>query len=189
MLERACEKAILKIYVYAVAPLETSTLRLTVYTDYALRLLMYLAVKDDGLATIAEVAESYGISKNHLMKVAHQLGVAGFVGTVRGRAGGLRLAKPAEKIGLGEVVRRTEPDMALVPCFKPIDAPCAILTCCVLRTALDKARLAFVAVLDRYTLGDLVRPRTPLRTLLAISSVDEIPTTAGKQRSGRAKGG
>ena len=85
-------------------------MRLTVYTDYALRLLMYLALKDDGLATIAEVAGSYGISKNHLTKVAHQLGVGGYVGTVRGRGGGLRLAKPAEKIGLGEVVRRTEPD-------------------------------------------------------------------------------
>src|SRR5258708_20915285 len=76
-----------------------------------------------GLATIAEIAESYGISKNHLMKVAHQLGVAGYVATVRGRSGGLRLAKPAEAIGLGEVVRHTEPDMALVSCFDPVN-PC-----------------------------------------------------------------
>jgi Rrf2 family transcriptional regulator, nitric oxide-sensitive transcriptional repressor len=164
-------------------------LRLTVYTDYALRLLMYLAVKGDALATIAEVAESYSISKNHLMKVAHQLGVAGYVETVRGRAGGLRLAKPTEQIGLGEVVRRTEPDMALVPCFKPIDAPCAIRSCCVLRIALDKARLAFVEVLDGYTLSDLVRPRAPLRALLAITPLNEIPLAAGKRRSGRARAG
>ena len=75
-------------------------MRLTVYTDYALRLLMYLALKDDGLATIEEIADSYGISKNHLMKVTHQLGVGGYIETVRGRRGGLRLAKPAEEIGL-----------------------------------------------------------------------------------------
>jgi Rrf2 family nitric oxide-sensitive transcriptional repressor len=162
-------------------------MRLTVYTDYALRLLMYLAVKDDGLATIAEVAESYGISKNHLVKVAHQLGVAGYVGTVRGRAGGLSLAKPAEKIGLGEIVRHTEPDMALVPCFSPIDATCAIQSCCVLRTALGKARLAFAEVLDSYTLGDLVRPRAPLRAFLAIPPAIQRPAVAADGRSARAK--
>ena len=90
-------------------------MRLTVYTDYSLRMLMYLAVKSDGLATIAEVAVAYGISKAHLTKVAHQLGLAGFVETVRGKGGGLRLARPPTAIGLGDVVRHTEPDMALVP--------------------------------------------------------------------------
>lgn len=144
-------------------------MRLTVYTDFSLRLLMYLALKDDGLATIAEVADSYGISKNHLMKVAHQLGVAGYVVTVRGRSGGLRLAKPLAAIGLGEVVRHTEPDLALVPCFEPVDAPCAIRRCCVLQRALDKARAAFLAVLDGYTLADLVQPRSSLQALLAIA--------------------
>lgn len=162
-------------------------LRLTIYTDYALRMLMYLALKDDGLSTIAEVAESYSISKNHLMKVAHQLGVAGYVGTVRGRGGGLRLAKPAEKIGLGEIVRRTEPDMALVPCFKPVDAPCAIRSCCVLQKALHKARLAFVEVLDEYTLSDLVRPRAPLRAFLAIGPLNEPPVASGRRQSARAR--
>lgn len=137
----------------------------------ALRLLMYLAVKDDGLATIAEVAESYGISKNHLMKVAHQLGQAGYVGTVRGRGGGLRLDRPVTEINLGELVRCTEPDMAVVACLNPVDAPCAIKSCCVLRRALAKAGDAFLAVLDGYTLADLVKPRAPLRRLLAIGSV------------------
>jgi Rrf2 family nitric oxide-sensitive transcriptional repressor len=145
-------------------------LRLTVYTDYALRLLMYLAVKDDGLATIAEVAVSYGISKNHLMKVAHQLGQAGYVETVRGRGGGLRLARPVEAVNLGDVVRRTEPDMAVVACLNPVDAPCAIKSCCVLRRALAQAGTAFLEVLDGYSLADLVKPRTPLRGLLAIES-------------------
>lgn len=146
-------------------------MRLTIYTDYALRLLMYLALKNDGLATIGEIAKSYGVSKNHLMKVAYQLGTAGYVETVRGRSGGLRLAKPAESIGLGEIVRHTEPDMALVPCFQPIDAPCTIQRCCVLRKALDKARTAFVDVLDGYTLGDLTRPRSPLQELLSIAAI------------------
>jgi Rrf2 family nitric oxide-sensitive transcriptional repressor len=144
-------------------------MRLTLYTDYALRLLMYLAVKDDQLATIAEIAESFDISRNHLMKVAHQLGVAGYVETVRGRGGGLRLAKPVEAIGLGEVIRHTEPDMAIVQCFKPLDAPCTIRPCCVLRRALEKARDAFIGVLDGYTLSDLVQPRGRLVNLLGIS--------------------
>ena len=144
-------------------------MRLTIYTDYALRLMMYLAVKDDELATIAEIADSYGISKAHLMKVAHQLGVAGYIETVRGRQGGLRLAKPAKAIGLGEIVRHTEPDMAIIACLKPIDAPCVLKRCCVLRGALEEAGLAFVKVLDSYTLSDLVQPRTRLRSLLSIA--------------------
>ena len=146
-------------------------MRLTVYTDYALRLLMYLALKDDRLATVNDVADSYGISRNHLMKVAHQLGVAGYVETVRGRGGGLRLARSPASIGLGDVIRRTEPDTSLVPCFKPVDAPCAIRRCCVLQRALEKARLAFFEVLDGYTLEDLVKPRTNLQQLLAIAPV------------------
>jgi len=144
-------------------------MRLTVYSDYALRVLMYLAVKQHGLATIAEIAESYGISENHLMKVAHQLGVAGYIETVRGRGGGLRLAKPVESIGLAEIVRTTEPDLAIVSCFKPLDAPCAIRPCCVLRRALEQARDAFMAVLADYTLADLVKPRARLAGLLGIS--------------------
>jgi Rrf2 family nitric oxide-sensitive transcriptional repressor len=144
-------------------------MRLTVYSDYALRVLMYLAVKQGGLATIAEIAESYDISENHLMKVAHQLGVAGYVETVRGRGGGLRLARPVEAIGLADVVRYTEPDLAIVSCFKPVDAACAIRQCCVLRHALEKARDAFMAVLEDYTLDDLVKPRARLAGLLGIS--------------------
>ncbi len=151
-------------------------MRLTIYTDYSLRLLIYLALKEDGLATIAEVAKQYGISKNHLMKVAHQLGVAGYVETVRGRSGGLRLAKPAASIGLGEVVRHTEPDMALVPCFMENGEDCAIQRCCVLQRALDKARAGFLDVLDSYTLADLSKPRTQLRELLAIPQGIALPS-------------
>ena len=149
-------------------------MRLTLYTDYALRMLMYLAVKEGQLATISEIATSFGVSKNHLMKVAHQLGVAGYVETVRGRGGGLRLAKPVEAIRLGEVVRYTEPDMAIVQCFKPLNAPCTIRPCCVLRRALEKAHDAFTGVLDGYTLSDLVQPRGRLVNLLGISRSDAL---------------
>jgi Rrf2 family transcriptional regulator, nitric oxide-sensitive transcriptional repressor len=142
--------------------------RLTVYTDFSLRVLMFLALKGDGLATIAEIAKAYGISKNHLMKVAHQLGVAGYVETVRGKGGGLRLARRSQDIVIGEVVRRTEPDMALVPCFAPDDASCVIIPSCALRGALSKARDAFLSALDEHTLADLVRPRAPLRKLLSL---------------------
>ena len=163
-------------------------MRLTVYTDYALRLLMYLALKEEGLSTIAEVSESYDISKNHLMKVAHQLSIAGYVATVRGRRGGLRLAKPAEAIGLGEVVRHAEPDMALVPCFKPIDGACAIQRCCVLQGAVEKACLAFLEVLDGYNLSDLVKPRAPLRSLLSILP-SQVPMRVSTRSSKRSKVG
>ena len=145
-------------------------MRLTSYSDYALRMLMYLAVKQDRLATIAEIAASYDISENHLMKVAHQLGVGGYVETVRGRGGGLRLAKPMEDILLSDVVRYTEPDMAIASCFEPLDVPCAIGSCCVLKGALAKARDAFMEVLEGYSLADLVRPRARLGNLLRISS-------------------
>jgi Rrf2 family nitric oxide-sensitive transcriptional repressor len=96
----------------------------------------------------------------------YQLGLAGYVETVRGKGGGMRLARPPQDIVLGEVVRRTEPDMALVPCFAPDDASCAIFSSCALRGALSKARDAFLSVLDEHTLADLVRTRAPLRKLL-----------------------
>lgn len=152
-------------------------MRLTVYTDYAMRVLMYLALKEDGLATISEIARSYAISKNHLMKVVHQLGVAGYVETVRGRRGGLRLAKPSATIRLGDVVRGTEPDFAIVSCFRPVDDPCAIRPSCVLKNAFEKARDAFLEILDGYTLQDLVEPRGRLMRLLDIR-----PEGAGRSR-------
>ncbi len=148
-------------------------MRLTVYTDYSLRVLMFLAVKGDALATIAEIARAYDVSKNHLMKVAHQLGLAGYVETVRGKGGGLRLARPPQDIVLGEVVRRTEPDMALVPCFDPDDLSCAIFSGCVLKGVLAEARDAFLTVLDRHTLADLIRPRASLQKFLTLKPKTE----------------
>jgi Rrf2 family nitric oxide-sensitive transcriptional repressor len=142
-------------------------MRLTVYSDYSLRVLMYIALHPDRLSTIAEIADSYGISKNHLMKVVYELGVAGYVATVRGKHGGLRLARPPGEIGVGELIRHTEPDMALVPCFDPAAAPCVITPACKLRLALHEAKTAFLGVLDGYTIADLVENRKPLGDLLA----------------------
>lgn len=145
-------------------------MRLTVYTDYSLRMLIYLAAKGGELATIGEIADSYRISQHHLTKVAHQLGLAGFLATVRGKGGGLRLARPPEQINVGDVVRRTEPDMALVPCFgtaeAPAGAPCCIAPACGLIPVLDEARAAFMAVLDRHTIADLMQQRSALQRLL-----------------------
>lgn len=140
-------------------------MRLTVYTDYSLRVLMYVALHPERRPTITEVASSYGISKNHVMKVVHQLGVAGYIATIRGQSGGMRLARPPQDIILGEVVRRTEPDMALVPCFDPINTVCVITPACKLRGALHHAQSAFLAVLDGYSLADLVENREVLRAL------------------------
>ena len=161
-------------------------MRLTVYTDFSLRVLMFLALKGDRLATIAEIAKAYGISKNHLMKVAHQLGVAGYVETVRGKGGGLRLARQPQDIVIGEVVRRTEPDMTLVPCFAPDDASCTILPSCALRGVLSKARDAFLSSLDEHTLAELVRPRAPLRKLLSFNPTGRIATTQTSRSVRRA---
>jgi Rrf2 family nitric oxide-sensitive transcriptional repressor len=142
--------------------------RLTVHTDYSLRVLIFLALKENSLATIAEIAGAYGISRNHLMKVVHQLAVAGYVETTRGKGGGLRLARQPAEILLGDVIRHAEADMALVPCFEPTGGACAILPGCVLREALVEARGAFFAALDHYTLADLARPRSVLWKLLSL---------------------
>ena len=145
-------------------------MQLTRYSDYSLRVLMYLALDPERLVTIEEIAQSYGISKAHLMKVVHQLGLRGYVDTVRGRGGGLRLGRRPEEIRVGEVVRSTEENMALVECFEPASSQCAIEPACGLRSVLHEALAAFLGVLDRYTLADLVaRRRKPLSRLLEAS--------------------
>lgn len=145
-------------------------MRLTVYSDYALRLLMYLAVRGDGLATIPEIARAYSISSNHLMKVVHQLGQAGYIDTVRGRGGGMRLARPAIDIVLGDVIRFTEPDMDIVPCFTADNQDCPLRRVCRLRGALDRARTAFLDVLDDYTLADLTGNEQALKASLGLAA-------------------
>jgi Rrf2 family nitric oxide-sensitive transcriptional repressor len=131
-------------------------LRLTLHTDYALRLLMLLALEPDDLHTIEEIASRYHISRNHLMKVTQTLASAGFVDSLRGRGGGLRLGKPAGEIILGDVVRATEDGFNLVECFDRKSNTCVVAPVCGLRGPLEEALLAFLAALDRYSLADLV---------------------------------
>jgi Rrf2 family nitric oxide-sensitive transcriptional repressor len=145
-------------------------MRLTRYSDYSLRVLMYLAVRPGHLATIDEISQAYGISRAHLMKVVHELGRAGFLETTRGRGGGLRLARAVDEIIVGDVVRQTEDKMDLVECFDPATSECRIETVCALRDALEEALDAFLTTLDGYTLADLVvRRRKPLTDLLNAS--------------------
>jgi Rrf2 family nitric oxide-sensitive transcriptional repressor len=131
-------------------------MRLTRFTDYGLRTLIYLAVRPDSLGSIAGIAAAYRISEHHLVKVVHALGRAGLIETQRGRRGGIRLARPAAAIGLGEVVRATEPELALVECQG--GTPCAIDGVCGLHGLMDEAMAAMLAVLDRHTLADVAGP-------------------------------
>lgn len=145
-------------------------MRLTLHTDYALRLLMLLALEPDDRHTIEEAARRYAISRNHMMKVAQTLTQAGFVESTRGRGGGLRLARAPEAINLGAVVRASEDSFALVECFDAARNGCIVAPACGLRGPLEEALAAFLAVLDRYSLADLVaRPGTfrAMRRLLA----------------------
>ena len=132
-------------------------MQLTSYSDYTLRTLMYLAINGDRIVTIAEIAKAYHISETHLMKVAHQLGIAGDIETIRGRNGGIRLVKPLAAISLGTIVRRTEADMELVPCFADTEL-CAIGKACILQGVLQDALAAFLGVLDQ------VHPRRSCQT-------------------------
>lgn len=136
-------------------------MRLTLYTDYSLRVLLYLAYKPDRLVTITEISEFYQISRNHLVKVVHQLGISGYITTTRGKRGGIRLAFPAGEIVIGKVVRTTEPDFELLECFNPERDQCVITRSCILKAVLFDAQAAFMAVLDSYTLADAVKKSPP----------------------------
>jgi Rrf2 family nitric oxide-sensitive transcriptional repressor len=152
-------------------------MRLTDYTDYSLRVLLYLAVRGDALSTIQDISQAYGISKNHLMKVVQQLAERGWVETVRGRNGGLRCAPHTHALTVGEVVRATESDFALVACLPDQHGerrPCVISPQCRLRAALQAAGNAFLAELDRHTIGEVTQPQGALAALLGLNGVIPI---------------
>jgi Rrf2 family nitric oxide-sensitive transcriptional repressor len=142
---------------------------------------------------VDEVAVAYGISRDHVAKVAHRLGAEGYLATVRGRGGGLRLARAPAEISVGALVRQVESDFAVVPCMAPVNAPCRIGRCCVLRAAVQRAREAFLEVLDGYSLADLARPRAALKQALALGlepAGAAEPRPAGRGRGPRkGKGG
>ena len=141
-------------------------MRLTVFSDNALRCLIYLGTTETRTATVGEIATRMEMSEDHLLKVVKRLVQLGLVRTIRGRHGGIQLAQPPEEIRVAAVVRATEDNLALVACFDPASAPCPIAPACVLAGALEEALGAFFAVLDRYTLADLVRQRRRLSSLV-----------------------
>lgn len=147
-------------------------MRVTLHTDYALRMLMFLAVDQNKLHTIEEISTRYGISRNHLMKVAQTLAQAGFVESIRGRNGGLRLGKPVSEINIGAVVRITEDGFNLVECFSAEENNCLIAPACGLRGPLEEALAAFLDVLDKYSLADLVKNPGRLRRMRRLLSAD-----------------
>lgn len=139
-------------------------MRLTSHTDYAMRLLMYVSQHPERLCTIAEIARAYNISQPHLMKITHRLSQRGWIETVRGKHGGMRLAHPPEKIRLGDVIRDTETDLALVECFVTGNS-CTLHGRCKLTGIIDGALQSFMRHLDSYTLADIVPgPQDPAST-------------------------
>lgn len=136
---------------------ERHEMRLTLYTDYSLRVLIYLSGRENEIVTVSEVAEFYNISHNHLVKVVHNLGLSGYVLTTKGRNGGLKLAHPAKKIVVGDVVRSTEPDFDLLECFNPATDKCVISRSCGLKSVIANAQVEFLNVLNKYTLADIAK--------------------------------
>lgn len=141
-------------------------MRLTTFSDYSLRVLMYLGVHRGRLATIGEVARAYAVSENHLVKVVHHLARHGYIETTRGKGGGMRLARAPERINVGEVVRGTEESLVLVECFDPATSTCRIGSACLLKGILARAVDAFFVTLDDYTLADLLATGPRLAAML-----------------------
>ncbi len=144
-------------------------MRLNTFSDYALRVLIYLGVHDDQIATVSQIADAYGISANHLMKVVHHLAQRGYIETARGKGGGMRLGLSPEMINIGDVVRGTEDNGKLVECFDRQSSNCRIESVCVLRTVLGHALDAFFLSLESYTLADLLAPKPELAKTLVLT--------------------
>jgi Rrf2 family transcriptional regulator, nitric oxide-sensitive transcriptional repressor len=152
-------------------------MRLTLYTDYSLRVLIFLASKPkEELSNIKEIADAYSISKNHLMKVTYELGKNGLIETIRGRNGGIKLAQSPEDINIGKLVRTTEEDFHLVECFDAKNNSCVITPVCGLKHVLGKALNAYLSVLDEYTLADLIQNPMDYRFLFQEQQRDNAST-------------
>ncbi|MBP8286657.1 MAG: Rrf2 family transcriptional regulator [Rhodoferax sp.] len=164
-------------------------MRLTQRTDFTLRVLMYCAASQERAqpVTISEIADSHGISRSHLTKIVQELGARGWLETTRGRGGGMRLLKPAREICLGDVVRATETDFAMVECFDPTLNRCRLSTHCRLKGVLQQATQSYLEVLDGITLADLVdnnpsnpfAPPTP--TTQYVQLVPGLPHSSNQQ--------
>jgi len=149
-------------------------MKLTNYSDYALRILIYLGLKREKLSTITEISDYYQISRNHVVKIVHHLGQLGYLDTMRGKHGGIRLARAPEMINIGEVIRHTESTMDIVECFSEQNT-CVICDSCVLRSIIADALAAFMSVLDGYTLADLMIPKHQLKKQLKVIKMFSNP--------------
>lgn len=149
--------------------LKTSPMRLNVFTDYCLRTLMYVGLNESTLTTRSDIAAAYDISDNHLMKVVNWLSRQGYVDTVRGKGGGMQLARDSRAISIGELVRASEASIPLVECFDPATSCCRIAPVCLLKGVLGEAMEAMYKVLDNYTLADLLLKPRPLAAVLQIA--------------------
>jgi len=142
-------------------------MQLTLYSDYSLRVLIYLGTKAHSEpATITDIAQAFGISRNHLVKVVHNLGQLGYINTVRGKRGGMQLSRTPDKINLGEVVRHTEGNFDIVECFNSTSNTCPISPMCKLKGVINDAYRSFIGVLDRYTLADVLKNKKQLQSVL-----------------------
>ncbi|WP_284618680.1 RrF2 family transcriptional regulator [Aquabacterium humicola] len=161
-------------------------MRLTLYTDYTLRVMIYLSVRyrDGGVATIDEMATAYGISRSHLTKIVHELGQHGFIETVRGRSGGARLARAPQQISVGEVVRMAEKDFAVVACHDTtVESDCAVFQACNLKRGMRRAVDAFMHELDKMTFADAITVPQVAASLLGVPA--EAPMAMPRPGSGR----
>lgn len=143
-------------------------MRLTTFTDYTIRVLIYSAIHPKKIVTVGELAEIYEISRNHLTKVIHYLGQQGYVETLRGKGGGIKLAKNAQSINLGKLIRDTEKSSFLAECFNQESCDCKILPACRLTGILKEAQDAFYKVLGHYTIADLIVNPAKLENLLIL---------------------
>ncbi|MEP0844730.1 MAG: Rrf2 family transcriptional regulator [Phycisphaerae bacterium] len=144
-------------------------MNLTYYTNYSLRVVIYLGLHSSALASITQISAAFGISRNHLVKVVHHLARLGFIKTARGRGGGLRLAREPAKINIGDLVRQSEPGFRMVECFDKARNTCPLTPVCRLKGIVLEAENAFLGVLDGYSLADLLGPRRAMAELLGIT--------------------
>ncbi|HXH71354.1 MAG TPA: Rrf2 family transcriptional regulator [Mariprofundaceae bacterium] len=156
-------------------------MQLTIYTDYSLRVLLYLGLHPEKRVTISEIADAYGVSRNHLVKVVHNLAQEGWIQTTRGKSGGMRLAFPPDQINIGAVVRKTEPHMNLLECFDREINTCPIISACALKRVLYQARKAFVDVLDQYTIADALGQPQAMIQILDANLLSSLTDPQGKQ--------
>lgn len=149
-------------------------MQLTKFTDYSLRVLLYLAYRENQMVTISELADFYQISRNHLVKVVHKLGIQGYVHSTRGKNGGLRLARPANEIRIGDVVRKMEVDFNFLECFSEATDHCVITKLCALKSVLISTRDEFLNTLDQYTVADAIH-----KSSKKTSNFKSIPVVQG----------